>query len=56
MKESGCLNPKMAAYCQAVRLLEEKFDGLELIHILRHFNEAADQLAKMGSQRQPVPG
>ena len=33
MKESGCLSPKMAVYCQAVRLLEEKFDGLELVHI-----------------------
>jgi ribonuclease HI len=55
MKESGCLNPKMAAYCLAVRLLEEKFDGLELIHILRRFNVAADQLAKMGLQCQPVP-
>ena len=39
-----------------MRLLEEKFDGLELVHIPRCFNEAADQLAKMGSQRQPVPG
>ena len=38
-----------------VRLLEEKFDGLELVHIPRRFNEAADKLAKMGSQRQPVP-
>ena len=55
MKESGCLNPKMAAYCQAVQLLEEKFNGLELVHIPRRFNEAADKLAKMGSQRQPVP-
>ena len=36
-------------------LLEEKFDGLELVHIPRCLNEAADQLAKMGSQRQPVP-
>ena len=37
-----------------MRLLEEKFDGLELVHIPRRFNEAADQLATMGSQRQPV--
>ena len=33
MKESGCLNPKMATYCQAVHELEDKFDGLELIHV-----------------------
>ena len=45
----------MKEYFQAVRLLEEKFDGLELVDIPRCFNEAADQLAKMGSQRQPVP-
>jgi hypothetical protein len=56
MKESGCLSPKKVAYCQAVRLLEEKFDGLELVHIPRCFNKAADQLAKMGSQCQPIPG
>jgi ribonuclease HI len=33
MKESSCLNPKMAAYFQEVRQLEDKFDGLELNHI-----------------------
>ena len=55
MKKSGCLCPRMVAYSQAVRLLDERFDGLELVHIPRRFNEAADQLAKMGSQRQPVP-
>jgi len=55
MKESSCESPKMAAYCQAVRLLEENFDSLELVHIPRRFNEAADQLAKMGSERRPVP-
>ena len=33
MKESSCESPMMAAYCQAVRLLEENFDGLELVHI-----------------------
>lgn len=54
MKESSCLNPKMAAYCQAVRELEGKFDGLELVHIPRRLNEAADTLAKMASQRLPV--
>jgi len=35
MKESVCLNLKMAAYYQAVRELEDKFDGLELVHIPR---------------------
>ena len=38
-----------------VRRLEDKFDGLELNHISRKFNEAADELAKMASARTPVP-
>lgn len=29
MKESNCHDPKMEAYCKAVRRLEEKFDCLE---------------------------
>ncbi|XP_066357960.1 uncharacterized protein [Miscanthus floridulus] len=49
MKESRCHNAKMAAYCQEVRQLKDKFDGLELNHILRRLNEAADALAKMAS-------
>ena len=35
MKESSCHNAKMATYCREVRQLEDKFDGLELNHILR---------------------
>ena len=45
----------MAVYCQVFRQLEDKFDGLELNHILRWLNEAADTLAKMASNREPVP-
>ncbi|RLN25521.1 uncharacterized protein C2845_PM07G11830 [Panicum miliaceum] len=45
----------MVAYCQEVRQLEEKFDSLELNHILRRLNEAVDTLAKMASSRQPIP-
>ncbi|CAN6207958.1 unnamed protein product [Urochloa humidicola] len=45
----------MASYYEEVRKLEEKFDGLELRHILRCQNEAADQLAKLASSREPVP-
>ena len=44
----------MATYCREARQLEDKFDGLELNHILRHLNEAADALAKMVSSREPV--
>ena len=55
MKESNYHNIKMAAYCQEVRRLEDKFDGLELNHILRRLNEAADALAKAASSREPAP-
>ena len=55
MKESSCPDAKMAAYCQEVRRLEDKFDGLELNHIPRRLNEAADTLAKATSSREPVP-
>ena len=41
MKESSCHDTKMAAYCQEVRRLEDKFDGLELNHILGRLNEAS---------------
>jgi len=35
--------------------LEDKFDGLELNHIPRCLNEAADTLAKATAGREPVP-
>jgi hypothetical protein len=55
MRESSCINPKIAAYCQEVHRLENKFHGLELNHIARQLNEAADTLAKMASSRQSIP-
>jgi hypothetical protein len=45
----------MEAYCQEVRRLEDKFHGLELNHIARRYNEAADELAKIASSRTTVP-
>jgi hypothetical protein len=38
-----------------VRDLEGKFHGLELHHVLRDYNKAADVLAKVASSRSPVP-
>ena len=55
MKESSCHDAKMAACYQEVRWLEDKFDGLELNHIPRRLNEAANALAKAASGREPVP-
>ncbi|XP_066385196.1 uncharacterized protein [Miscanthus floridulus] len=45
----------MAAYYQEVHWLEDKFDVLELNHILRCLNEAVDVLAKAASGQEPVP-
>ena len=55
MKESSCHDTKMAAYCQEVRRLEDKFDGLELNHIPRCLNKAADTLAKAVSGQELMP-
>jgi hypothetical protein len=38
-----------------VRDLVEKFHGLELHHVLRDYNKAADILAKTASSHRPVP-
>jgi ribonuclease HI len=54
MKDKNCVDPKMAAYCQAIRDLEGKFHGLELHHVQRDYNKAADVLAKAASSRSPV--
>ena len=45
----------MTGYCNAVRKLERKFEGLELHHIPRLKNQAADELAKIGSKREAIP-
>ncbi|XP_020157242.1 uncharacterized protein [Aegilops tauschii subsp. strangulata] len=55
MKEWDVRNPAMTAYCNAVRKLQKKFEGLELHHIPRIKNQAADDLEKIGSTRKPIP-
>ena len=55
MKASNCHDPKMEAYCKEVRRLEDKFHGLELVHIARRYNEATDELTKIASTRGTVP-
>jgi ribonuclease HI len=55
MKDKNCMDPKMAAYCHAMHDLEGKFHGLELHHVLRDYNKAADVLAKTASGRSSVP-
>jgi hypothetical protein len=55
MKNSHCRDPKMEAYCDEVRRLEDKFYGLEVNHVARRYNEIADELAKIASGRTTVP-
>ena len=55
MKEWDVRSPAMTGYCNAVRKLEKKFEGLEFHHIPRLKNQAADELAKIGSKREVIP-
>jgi ribonuclease HI len=55
MKNSHCRDPKMEAYYDEVRRLEDKFYVLELNHIARRYNKTADELAKIASGRTTVP-
>ena len=55
MKEWDVRSPSMTGYCNAVRKLEKKSKGLELHHIPRLKNQAADGLAKIGSKRDTIP-
>jgi hypothetical protein len=55
MKNSHCRDPKMEAYYNEVRRLEDEFYGLELNHIARRYNETEDELAKIASGRTTVP-
>jgi hypothetical protein len=53
-KEWDCNKETMEAYVQEVRKLENKFSGLEVHHVLREHNVAADALSKLGSTRAQV--
>ena len=53
--ESSCKSPLMIAYCQEVRKLEDKFQGIELHHVPRKDHDAADFLAKLAARQDPSP-
>ena len=53
MKESSYKSPLMAAYCQEVRKLKDKFRGIELHHVPQKDNDAAHFLAKLVARREP---
>jgi ribonuclease HI len=55
MKDKNCVDLKMAADCQAVRDLEDKFHRLELHHVLHDYNKTTDVLTKTASSCSPVP-
>ena len=48
-------DPKMAAYRNAILRMSARFEGLELHHIVRENNQAADVLARIGAKREAVP-
>jgi hypothetical protein len=54
-KEWLCLDDNMLLYCQELHKLENNFDGLDYLHILRGKNEVADELAKLSPSRALLP-
>lgn len=54
-KEWDYTKDNMGAYCMEIRKLQKNFKGLEIHHVLRDSNVAADVLAKLRSDRAKVP-
>jgi ribonuclease HI len=54
-KEWDCVKDTMDAYYAEIRKLEGHFEGIELQHVPRNNNVAADILSKLGSRRALVP-
>ena len=53
--ECSCNEPRLAAYLLHVRKLEKDFTALELQHVPRANNSAADELSTRASTWAPVP-
>ena len=53
--DCNCNNPQLAAYLIHVRKLEKDFDALELQHVPREHNSAADDLSARASTWASVP-
>jgi hypothetical protein len=49
------LDDNMPLYYQELHKLENNFDGLEYLHILRAKNEIIDELTKLGFSHAMVP-
>ena len=54
MELTSC-DVRLEAYCAEVQKLEDKFDGIELHHVLRWDNEEANLLARLASSHKPPP-
>jgi ribonuclease HI len=54
-KEWHCVKDTIDAYCAKIHKLEGHFEGIEIQHIPRNNNIAADVLSKLGSRRALVP-
>ena len=54
-KEWDINKETMDAYVTEIRKLEYKYLGLEIHHVIRDNNVAADVLSKLGSDRAEVP-
>jgi ribonuclease HI len=54
-REYRCNEPRLAAYLLRVRKLEKDFMALELQHVPRADNSAADDLSQRASTQAPVP-
>jgi ribonuclease HI len=54
-KEWSCLDNKMLLYCQELRKLENNFNGLKYVHILRGKNDNTDELATLDFSWAMVP-
>src|SRR4051812_1799317 len=55
MRNCDAIADNMAAYQKLYNALEGSFDGCELNYITRANNTEADELAKIGSTRGPIP-
>ena len=53
--DCSCNNPQLVAYLIHVRKLEKDFDALELQHVPRELNSAADELSARTSTLASVP-
>jgi hypothetical protein len=54
-KDWDCTKETLDAYCAEVRKLEKHFQGLEILHVMRDLNVAANVLVKLVSGRAQVP-